>query len=331
MSKKSDILENEIVSYDSELLPILLIDRSKTEAMGEAHNILWATDNYASKGKGYQQFDEIEAATISGENGFILQPRVNKSKEEQEYRSRDKAEVFTPAWVCNKQNNLIDATWFGDKSPFNVEDDKDSWTTLTEPIPFPTKDGKTWQDYVKDTRLEMACGEAPYLVSRYGVVTGKDIAIEDRIGLLDRKLRVVCENVHEEKAWLEWTKEAYKSIYGFEWQGDNLVLAREAMIYTFFDYYKKMFGKLPTKTQTRVIAKIVSWNLWQMDGLKCVIPESCHDDIQEDINLWGESQKTVTKCPGCEKDDIRKHNGIYCRIMDWGKRKSVRFVDLLNK
>lgn len=53
MSKKSDILENEIVSFDSELLPILLIDRSKTEAMGEAHNILWATDNYTSKGKGY--------------------------------------------------------------------------------------------------------------------------------------------------------------------------------------------------------------------------------------------------------------------------------------
>ena len=331
MSKNSDILENEIVSFDAELLPILLIDRSKTEKEGDTHNIMWGTDNYAANGDGYQEWDEITVPAISGEHGLVLQPRVNKSKSEQEYRSRDKAEVFTPVWICNKQNNLVDAAWFGGKSPFNIEDEEQGWTTIKENIPFPTPDGKTWQDYVKDTRMEVSCGEAPYLVSRYGVVTGKDIAIEDRIGLLDRKLRVVCENVTEEKEWVEWAKEAYKSIYGFEWQGDNLVLAREAFVYTFFDYYKRQFGKMPTKMQTRAIAKIVSWNLWQMDGIKCVIPGSCHEDVQEDFDLWGESTKTVTKCQGCEKDDIYRHNGIYCKIMDWEKNKAIRFVDLLNK
>lgn len=116
---------------------------------------------------------------------------------EQEYRSRDKAEVFTSAWICNSQNNLVDKAWFGiDESPFNTEIEN-GWNTKTEPITFP--EGKTWQDYVKDTRLEMACGEAPYLVSRYNVITGEDIPIKERIGLLDRKLRVVCENVEDEK------------------------------------------------------------------------------------------------------------------------------------
>ena len=38
----------------------------------------------------------------------IIRPRAVKSKEEQTQRAKDKAEVFTPAWICNAQNNLID-------------------------------------------------------------------------------------------------------------------------------------------------------------------------------------------------------------------------------
>ena len=191
MIKNSDILENDLLAFDSELLPILLTDRSKSNATGEPHNIVWGTDNYTSNGEGYGEWDEISVPAISGEHGLILQPRVNKTKEEQEHRSRDKAEVFTPVWICNKQNNLIDAAWFGGTAPFNTENEDNTWTTSTERIPFPTLDGKTWEDYVKDTRLEVSCGEAPYLVSRYGVVSGIDIDIKDRIGILDRKLRVI--------------------------------------------------------------------------------------------------------------------------------------------
>ena len=191
MIKNSDILENDLLAFDSELLPILLTDRSKSNATGEPHNIVWGTDNYTSNGEGYGEWDEISVPAISGEHGLILQPRVNKTKEEQEHRSRVKAEVFTPVWICNKQNNLIDAAWFGGTAPFNTENEDNTWTTSTERIPFPTLDGKTWEDYVKDTRLEVSCGEAPYLVSRYGVVSGIDIDIKDRIGILDRKLRVI--------------------------------------------------------------------------------------------------------------------------------------------
>ena len=330
MSNNSDIKENEIIRYDEGLMPLLLMDRTRSNE-GSVHNIIWATDNYAQRGEGYAEWSEISLDSVTGRNGLVLRPRVNKSKAEQERRSRDKAEVFTAAWICNRQNNLIDTAWFGTaSSPFNEETDT-GWVTKTAPIPFPTADGKTWQDYVKDTRLEMACGEAPYLVSRYNVITGEDIAVRDRIGLLDRKLRVVGENVNEEKGWNKWALEAYKSIYGFEWQGDNLVLAREAMIYTFFDYYRLLFGKMPTKAQTRKVAEIVSWNLWQMDGLKAVIPGSCYDVKRKEYTLFGEEIEYVEKCEGCEKDDIFKHNGIYCRIMDWDKKKTVRFVDLLKQ
>ena len=327
MNSNTDILENDIQALDSKLMSIILVDRTRT-TKAQTHNIIWATDNYVQLGEGYQEWDEISEERVTGENGRVLRPRVDKSKEEQEYRSRNKAEVFTPAWICNAQNNLIDSAWFGWPSPFNTELDKD-WQTNPEPVAFP--EGRTWQDYVKDTRLEMACGEAPYLVSRYNVITGEDIPINDRVGLLDRKLRIVCENVDDEKDWYEWAKIAYQSIYGFEWQGDNLVLAREALLYTFIDYYRMKFGKEPSKAQNRKIAEIISWNLWQMDGIKGVIPNSCHEDVQEEFDLFGESTKTITKCAGCEKDDITKHNGTYCIIKDWEKGKTVRFVDLLKK
>lgn len=329
MSRNSDILENDILAFDPELLSVLLIDRSKSHALGASHNIIWATDTYAGLGEGYSEGDEILPESISKEKGTLLRPRVNKSREEQEYRSRDRAEVFTPVWICNKQNNLIDSAWFEGVSPFNTEDEDGSWHASTGKIPFPTPSGKTWEDYVKDTRMEMACGEAPYLVSRYDVVTGADIKLEKRTGILDRKLRVVCENTEDEKTWNAWVETAYKSTYGFEWQGDNLLLAREALLYTFFDYHKCQFSKMPTKAQARRIAEIISWNLWQMDALKGVIPDSCHEECIKGALLFGEDDITKIPCPGCQSGDIRRHNGIYCIIKDWEKGGTIRFIDLL--
>ena len=327
MSISADIKENAIVSTDKVLLDILLIDRTRSTEES-IHNILWATDNYLQYGDGYAVDDEITIESITGENGLILRPRVNKSKAEQEYRSRDKAEVFTPAWVCNCQNNLIDKEWFGGENPFNTETEK-GWITCLDKITFPS--GKDWTDYVKDTRLEITCGEAPYLVSRYNVVTGDEIPVKDRIGIIDRKLRVVSENCEDEKMWYEWAAKAYKSTYGFEWQGDNLLLAREAMLFTFIDFYEDNFKKLPPKTHTRKIAEIISWNLWQMDGLKGVIPGSCHDKVIQEYTLFGDEIENVEKCKGCEKDDILSHNGVYCMIKDWNARKTIRFVDLLKR
>ena len=85
---------NVIYNEDPKLLELLLIDRTKT-TNEDVHNIMWATDNYAPMGQGYQEWDEINIERITGENGMLLRPRVNKSKAEQEYRSRDKADLFS--------------------------------------------------------------------------------------------------------------------------------------------------------------------------------------------------------------------------------------------
>lgn len=317
----TDIKENRIYHLNNKILTLLLKDHSSKQ------NIIWATDNYAHLGPGYQSSDQINIISITGRKGSIVKPRAEKSKKEQIERIRKKAEVFTPSWICNKQNNLVDNAWFGSDNVFNFESEK-TWTATADPIPFPSATSKTWQDYVNDVRLEITCGEAPYLVSRYDTVSGDIIELSQRIGLLDRKLRVVSENTETEEDWLKWAIKAYQSIYGYDWQGDNVLLARENLLFTFIDYYKTKFSKDPDIKSIYEIAKILSWNIWQMDGLKFVIPNSCKETEQEQTSL---SDTNVIKkpCPGCNKNNPHAHTGIYCIIKDWKKNKKIPFVSML--
>ena len=118
--------------------------------------------------------------------------------------------------------------------------------------------------------MEITCGEAPYLVSRYDTTTGAFIPISQRIGIIDRKLRVISENTTTTGEWLKMAQEAYKNIYGYEWQGDNLLLAREALLITFIEYYTEKFGEKPQERSIKYIAYIIALNVFQMDGLKGV-------------------------------------------------------------
>lgn len=302
-NKDIDISENAILNFDQRILEMLLHDHTT------GRNILWGTDDYVELGEGYAKCDEITIEKITGENGLVIRPRALKSKERQKNRTREKAEVFTPSWVCNKQNNQIDALWFGRENVFNVENSDLSWTPTTDPIKFPK--GKSWQDYVLDNRLEITCGEAPYLASLYDTTTSQPIEIEKRIGILDRKLRVVSEHNKHFKNWIRWARFAFQSTYGFEWQGDNLLIARETMLQTFIDYYMAQFGDdFPLGKGTILgIAEIISWNLWQMDG------------------LTGQRIMTTKQKFSTMIDDI---NSDFCKIMDWQADEPIYFVSLLN-
>ena len=323
-----DIRENDILQQSPELLETLLIDHSSPKEGKKYGHIIWATDNYESLGDAYKENAFITIELITGDNGNIIQPRTCKTEEEKQRRVRDKGEVFTPSWICNSQNNLIDNEWFGENNVFNKETDK-GWKTNLKRIAFQTKEGKSWQDYVKDTRLEITCGEAPYLMSRYDTITGDPIPVENRIGLLDRKLRIVNENTNNLDDWFEWAKIAFKSTYAYEWQGDNLLLARENALYTFSDFFLAKFNETPSLEMAREIAEIISWNFWQMDGLRGVIPNSCHN--VELPTLFGEPE--FLPCKGCSSEDIfnPNHNGINCKIKDWNTGKTIKFIDLIKR
>ena len=320
-----NICEETIMNYAPALLDILLFDRTTRR------NIIWATDDYAERGIEYSASSEIRPELITGFNSMLIRPRIAKSIEAQESRTRGRAEVFTPCWVCNVQNNLVDEQWFGRSSVFNIEGDKE-WETTGDRIQFPDGYQKTWKKYIDAKRLEITCGEAPYLVSRYDTVSGSLIPIKRRIGLLDRKLRVVNENTDNAEEWFKWALRAFQSVYGYEFQGDNLLLARENLLATFIEYYQDRFAEAPTVTQLCLIAHTISWNIWQMDGVKFVVPYSCKpQQLDQQLSLFdfGEGQEEVIPCFGCKTGNIREHTGIYCRIYDWRENASLRYVDMV--
>lgn len=166
-----DIVEQRLADYDISILNILLSDRTT------GRNIIWASDDYAHMGTGFEAHDEILADLIIGKNTQLIQPRTAKAQNEQVNRTRNKAEVFTPAWICNAQNNLIDEAWFERKNVFNTMHGE-MWNTATTTIVFPAVKEKSWKVYVDANRLEISCGEAPYLVSRYDAATGKNDSVD---------------------------------------------------------------------------------------------------------------------------------------------------------
>lgn len=324
-----------------EVLSMLLLDHTTHK------NIIWATDSYEKKGEGFTFYEEITPNKIIAENEGLVVPRVLKSKEEQSRRIKDKAEVFTPSWVCNAQNNLIDEAWFNRPDVFNKEETLENgshiWIRTERAIEFSEEKGKTWKDYVRDTRLEITCGEAPYLTSRYDAVSGELIEIPNRIGLLDRKLRVVSENTDNSEDWLYWARIALQNIYGYEMQGDNLFLARNELMLTTIENYYYKFNKIMPSKSIKGISYIISWNLWQMDGLKYVIPGSCYRQPIANLNMFEELMDTepqYQECKAC-KTGKGEHIGIKARIRDWKafheyghKDKSktdIPFIQLVNK
>lgn len=290
-----------------DVLPELLIDRTTGK------NIVWATDTYEQYGAYYkrerQMFPDFNLNLIL--EGILL-PRIQKTKEQQQARTKAKAEVFTPSWICNFMNNYCDEVWFERKAVFNTENADHTWTVNPEPISFPTTRSKkaAWQKYVDSRRIEITCGEAPYLISRYDTTTGKPIEIERRIGILDRKLRIVNENTTTESEWLKWAYRAFEATYGFEYQGDNLFFARVNLVQSFIDYYTHRFEKFPTTAMVKKIATIVSWNLWQMDGLKDTTPFGVPEDEYYQLSIF---------------EEAKEKQPAYCRIKNWRGNKAFEY------
>lgn len=306
-----DIIEQELTNHSKDLLDILLFDRTTRK------NICWATDYYTSYGVEYMPQEPITKELITGPNSHLLKPRVLRSLDEKNLRTKDKAEVFTPSWVCNEQNNLVDEAWFERKDVFNIADSKNqNWKATKEKITFPK--GKNWKKYVDAKRLEISCGEAPYLVSRYDTVTGNEIPISERIGILDRKLRVVNENTDNEDEWYRWVIRAYQGTYGYEYQGDNLLLARENLLYTFIENMEHKFSKKPSDEQLIEIAKIISWNIWQMDGITMTAPFSERPKNNAQISLF-DFDDTVNS----------EVEAIPCKIYDWRANNSLEFRSMV--
>lgn len=303
----SDIdVKESVLRRTGDLLDVLLIDRTTK------NNILWATDSYEDRGEEFAPNQEMKTELVTGVYNMLIQPRAAKSLEEQRRRTREKAEVFTPLKTVEQMNKSLE-TYRVTKS--------------------------NWQTFVKEIRLEITCGEGPFIVSRYNPTaqTGQLIKLENRVGFLDRKLQIVSKYCDDKKEWLKWAKKAYKASYGYEWQGDNVLIARENLLYTFIDFYEAKFERKPALKIKEEIAEIISWNIFQMDGLRYVVPMSCFHEIEAipgQYKLFGEQKEELEgieefECEGCVYNRPHKHNGRYVKVMDWENKKIIKFVDLI--
>ena len=288
------------------LLKKLLVDKTTKK------NIMWATDAYKGKSGDYERNKEMTEALITGRNADVIKTRARKAMEQQSDRTKQNAEVFTPLCVLQKMNDHADEVWFGCPNVFFQDG------TPTERVSFPKE--KTWQSYVDSRRLEITCGEAPYLVTRYDVETGEAIPIKQRVGILDRKLRVVTEIALSESEWLKWAYRALEATYGYEFQGDNVLIARVNLLMTFEEHLRARWNRKPTASEYSQAANIIAWNVWQMDGLAGTIPY-CKAEESKQLSMfeWLELEERIR-----EAADTQPH----CQIYNWRAREPLEYLSL---
>lgn len=236
----ADVVDSIVLRENDSLLNILLKDYTT------GYNIKWGTDSYISHGYPFQDDQEIKNNLITGWYEGFIRPRVDKELEVQLERQRNRAEVFTPSWVIKLQ----------------VEAALEEMQELS------------LMDFIQTKWLEITCGEAPYMVNRYDMETGNVIPLNKRAGFMDVKFKKINEKVEVEDEWVNLALEIYKASYGYEYQGDSLLLARENLILTFIDNYFYMFGAFPENKLLVEVSKIISWNVFQMDGLTYEVPYS---------------------------------------------------------
>ena len=277
-----DISEESLSKESADLLKILLKDRTTKKS------IVWATHSYELLGKGFAPSDRITQSRVTGNYANLIQPRSEKSKYEQKDRTKIRAEVFTPTWLVAKQNGYVEA----ELESLDLE------------------------DYIQLRWLEITCGEAPYMVTRYDTVTGEEIPLSERVGFVDRKLQRISREVSDEVTFYELIKEAYRASYGYEYQGDSLLLARENLLATFEDYYLAKTGNQPTLEQKKEIATIISYNVFQMDGLKKISPYSATQKQSQQLSLFSDEL------------EVEQAEESKTQIKDWKKNKMIGFERL---
>lgn len=291
------------------VLPLLLQDRSTKR------NIIWATDPSEALQDMATDKSEITVPQLQQMGYEAILPRMMKQTDAQQERTRKKGEVFSPAWVCNKMNNALDADWFGleaaQDGPFTLELPR-GWQTVAAPVPFDKK--RTWKRYVDSRRLEIACGEAPFLASRYDAASGEPIRVGERIGILDRKLRVVSENAADEAEWMNWAVRALQATYGYEYQGDNLLLARANLLLTFTEHLQARWRRPATTKELKTAANIITWNVWQMDGLRRSVPGGKPQPEVEQMDLFSMLGAAEEQPPA-----------VSCKVKDWRANKTQDF------
>lgn len=165
-------------------------------------------------------------------------PRFAKTAAEQKRCTKERAEVFTPPWIVDKMVNYI---------PDVIEPNK--------------------------TVLEITCGEGAFLTTRYHPDTGEYIPPDERVGILDRRLKRINEQHRGTPAgWWDQALDALETVYGYDIDLNNVLLTRANLFLTTMEFHAQWCDPAVPLLYTDSAAEIISRNIFQMDGLTGTIP-----------------------------------------------------------
>ena len=91
-------------------------------------------------------------------------------------------------------------------------------------------------------------------------------------------------------------------------QGDNLLLARVNLLLTYAEHLQARWQRKPAKEELQAIATIISWNLWQMDGLHLSVPGGKPQPETEQLDLFSMFGAAEPQPPT-----------VSCKVKNWRK------------
>ena len=234
-----------LIDFQSDPIACMLPELLRDHATGG--NIVFASDGY-----GHATGDEMSAwdALSAGMRPSAERPPKGAG-----------GRIATPAWLANSMANRMDEALIGRQDAFNVAG-KAVWVSTFGAVRFDGAD--EWKEYVGATAIEIACAEAPFTASRYDMATGSAIHVRDRVGILDRKLRVVGENTFSREAWIQWASRAVRSCYGYEREADGLLLARCNVLMDYCEHYASKWKSQPGEDVLLDVCDAICRNFWQM-------------------------------------------------------------------
>ena len=109
------------------------------------------------------------------------------------------------------------------------------------------------------------------------------------------------------------------------------MIARINLLETFCEYTRDRWQEEPNKTSLNRIADIISWNLWQMDGIYGVIPYEGAVYVQEEEEE--SHQMTLFEIYGIAGEaelepEEELPETIDCKIYDWDENKIITYKSM---
>jgi len=333
---------NFLASVSDEILSILLKDYTTGK------NILWGTDNYTGLGAGFCADDSIDKKDVGGYNSNFIHPVIAK---EGEARTEDiisfvkniislvpDNEEEEPIKEIIDGNLVYTSDTIVDENEENAEKPEkinffyqsSSIEKAEKFLPYETAyfavkpDNPINYNLISKQFFVKNCGEGQYFVTRYDNTTGKTISISERGGIVDKKLSSLGNDLAEDE-WQNWAKDAYRSVYGYEFCGTKLLIARANLLLTYEEYYEDVFGLPITEKDLKEVANIIIRNIIQADGKKGVIPYSCGENKAVQLSFFDMDNQGI--CEGCLSGNNLLHRGIFASYYDWDKDKNIRLVD----